>query len=236
MQCKVWAVEPAIASRELGVRVDSSDFAALRRDMVARQIVRRGVRSAPVLAAMGRVPREVFVPDHLRHLAYVDGPLPIECGQTISQPYIVALMTEALELRGTETVLEIGTGSGYAAAVLACVAAQVHTVERVDALADAAALRLAELGHANVQIHCGDGTLGWPAHAPYGAIVVTAGGPQVPPALQAQLAIGARLVIPVGRDHECQELLRVTRRSDQEFDTECLTMVSFVPLLGAQGW
>lgn len=204
--------------------------------MVERDIAGRGVRDARVLAAMRAVPRAAFVPSASRHQAYDDHPLPIGENQTISQPYIVALMAEALQLRGSERVLEIGTGSGYAAAVLARLCAQVHTVERIDTLADRASRLLADLGVSNVQVHCGDGTLGWPDAAPYDAIVVTAGGPAVPPALQAQLAPGGRLVMPVGTSHRWQDLVRVTRAGADAFRTESLGGVVFVPLLGAQGW
>ena len=216
--------------------MNPSDLAKLRIDMVAQQIAARGVCDSLVLEAMRTVPRELFVPEPLRDRAFDDAPLPIAEGQTISEPYIVALMIEALRLEGGETVLEIGTGSGYAAAVLSRIAGQVFTIERIAALAAAAAARLAALGHANVQVLTGDGTLGWPARAPFGAIVVTATGPKVPPALKAQLGIGARLVMPVGRRRGFQELLQVTRTSEQDFRTEVLATVCFVPLLGEQGW
>ena len=181
--------------------------------MVDRQVAGRGVRSQPVLDAMRTVPREAFLPEPLQEFAYEDSPLPIAEGQTISQPYIVALMTEALELKGGEEVLEIGTGSGYAAAVLSRIARNVYTVERIGQLAEKAAAVLAELGYANVHVLHADGTRGWPDHAPYDAIVVAAGGPEVPESLKAQLKIGGRLVIPVGIDRRVQELLRVTRVS-----------------------
>ncbi|MBS0448207.1 MAG: protein-L-isoaspartate(D-aspartate) O-methyltransferase [Proteobacteria bacterium] len=204
--------------------------------MVEWQLARRGVADPRVLAAMRAVPREAFVPAWLADAAYDDRPLPIDAGQTISQPYIVALMCEALRLEGGETVLEIGTGSGYAAAVLARIAAQVHSIERLPALAASARQRLHELVVANVQVHEGDGTLGWPAAAPYEAIVVTAGGPRVPPALLEQLAIGGRLVIPVGPEPDLQDLLRVTRTERDRHAREVLCGVRFVPLVGAQGW
>jgi protein-L-isoaspartate(D-aspartate) O-methyltransferase len=172
------------------------EFAKLRREMVERAIAARGVRSEPVLAAMRSVPREAFLPRQLREFAYEDSPLPIEEGQTISQPYIVAFMTEALALEGGEKVLEIGTGSGYAAAVLAEIADDVYTVERIGQLAEKAASALADLGYANVHVLHGDGTRGWPDHAPYDGIIVAAGGPKVPDALKEQLKIGGRLVIP----------------------------------------
>jgi protein-L-isoaspartate(D-aspartate) O-methyltransferase len=204
--------------------------------MVEQQVASRGVGSRLVLDAMRRVPRELFVPEHLRDLAYADGPLSIGEGQTISQPYIVALMVEALCLYGGEKVLEIGTGSGYAAAVLAEIAGQVYTIERIDQLAQKAKIVLEEAGYDNVQVIQGDGTLGWPQQAPYDAIVVTAGGPEVPGSLKNQLKPGGRLVIPVGTDMYSQELLRVTRVSDSEFRSENLEYVRFVPLIGEEGW
>jgi protein-L-isoaspartate(D-aspartate) O-methyltransferase len=188
----------------------SIDFKKLRKEMVEKAIYARGVRSELVLEAMGRVPRESFLPSHLREFAYEDTPLPIEEGQTISQPYIVAFMTEALALHGGEKVLEIGTGSGYAAAVLSEIAANVYTVERHGPLAEKAAVTLADLGYDNVHVLHGDGTRGWPAHAPFDAIIVAAGGPTIPESLKNQLKIGGRLVIPVGSDQRAQELVRVT--------------------------
>ena len=212
------------------------DFSASRRHMVESQIAARGVRAGLVLTAMGRVPREAFVPEPLRAYAYDDGPLPIGEGQTISQPFIVALMTEALGLEGGEKVLEVGTGSGYAAAVLAEIASEVYSVERLETLVEHAAGTLAHLGYRNVHLRCADGTLGWPEEAPFDAIVVTAGGPRVPESLKAQLKIGGRLVIPVGRTAKAQELLRVTRTSDDEYRSENLDEVRFVPLVGQEGW
>lgn len=204
--------------------------------MVEKAIFARGVRSQEVLNAMRNVPRERFLPTRLREFAYEDTPLPIAEGQTISQPYIVALMTEALLLRGGEKVLEIGTGSGYAAAVLSEIAADVYTVERHGALAENAATTLADLGYDNVHVRHGDGTRGWPEHAPYDAIVVTAGGPSIPESLKNQLKIGGRMVIPVGSDRSVQELIRVTRVSEKEYRREDLADVRFVPLLGEEGW
>src|SRR6516164_3347250 len=211
-------------------------FAQLRAEMVERAIRARGVRSELVLAAMGRVPREAFLPHALCEFAYVDSPLPIEEAQTISQPYIVAFMTEALALEGGEKVLEIGTGSGYAAAVLAEIAGEVYTVERIGQLAEKAAVTLADLGYDNVHVLHGDGTKGWPDHAPYDGIIVAAGGPKIPDALKEQLKIGGRLVIPVGRDLKIQELVRVTRISETRFQREDLADVRFVPLIGHEGW
>lgn len=214
----------------------SDEFESRRASMVDYQLIARGVESPLVLEAMGRVAREKFVPDDVRDSAYEDGPLPIGAGQTISQPYIVALMTEALDLRGGERVLDIGTGSGYAAAVLGCIASEVFSVERVPDLARQAARVLASEGFDNVVVRCGDGTLGWPEHQPFDGIVVAAGAPAVPEALKQQLAVGGHLVIPVGSEHAVQSLKRITRLADNEFRTEDLGAVRFVPLLGEQGW
>jgi protein-L-isoaspartate(D-aspartate) O-methyltransferase len=204
--------------------------------MVQRQIAGRGVRSEKVLNAMRKVPRERFLPKGQGVWAYDDAPLPIGDGQTISQPYIVAYMTEALALDGGEKVLEIGTGSGYAAAVLAEIAADVYTIERIDGLAIMARTVLGDLGYQNVHVRQGDGTLGWPEHAPFDGIVVTAGGPYVPDTLKDQLKIGGRLVMPIGKGTWYQELVRVTRITEAEFDTEDLVPVRFVPLIGEEGW
>ncbi len=212
------------------------DFAKLREEMVDKHIRARGVRSEPVLAAMRKVQREAFLPHELHEFAYEDTPLPIAAEQTISQPYIVALMLDALGLTGGEKVLEIGTGSGYAAAVLAEIAGDVYTVERIGQLAERSAAVLSGLGYRNVHVLHGDGTRGWPEHAPYDAIVVAAGGPQVPDALRKQLKVGGRLVIPVGSEARAQELTLVTRVSQDVYKTEDLADVSFVPLLGAQGF
>ncbi len=214
----------------------ATNFAKLRAEMVDEHIFARGVRSEPVLNAMRKVPREMFLPHDLQEFAYEDAPLPIAEGQTISQPYIVALMAEALLLKGGEKLLEIGTGSGYAAAVLSEIAADVYTVERIGQLAEKAATTLAEHGYDNVHVLHGDGTRGWPDHAPYDAIVVAAGGPKIPDSLRAQLKIGGRLVIPVGTESHIQELVRVTRVSQSEYRREDLADVRFVPLLGQEGW
>ena len=216
--------------------VTKIDFRKLRAEMVDSHIVHRGVRAPLVLEAMRNVAREKFLPEELREWAYEDAPLPIAEGQTISQPYIVAMMTEALDLQGGEKVLEIGTGSGYAAAVLAEIAKDVYTVERIAQLAEKSAAMLANLGYHNVHVLHGDGTLGWPDHAPYDAIIVAAGGPQIPESLKAQLKIGGRLVIPVGGDRRLQELVRVTRVSEHQFTTTELADVRFVPLVGEEGW
>ncbi len=213
-----------------------SDVSKARSNMVERQIAGRGVRSKLVLDAMNRIPREMFLPQRLHEFAYDDRPLPIDADQTISQPYIVALMIEALNLEGGEKVLEVGTGSGYAAAVLADIAGEVYSIERIDQLAQKARVSLREIGCENVQVIHADGTLGWPDQAPYDAIVVTAGGPRVPGTLRNQLKVGGRLVIPVGIEPRSQELVRVTRLSESEFGTEDLADVRFVPLIGEQGW
>jgi protein-L-isoaspartate(D-aspartate) O-methyltransferase len=207
-----------------------------RREMIEHQIVARGVRSRVVLDAMGKVRREGFVPSYLGEFAYDDTALPIEEEQTISQPFIVAYMVEALDLEGFERVLEIGTGSGYAAAVLAEIAREVYTIERHPSLARTAQARLAREGYENVQVRCGDGTLGWPEQAPFDAIVVAAGGPEVPEALREQLVIGGRLVIPVGTTVGLQSLMKITRLGETEYRSEDLGGVRFVPLVGEQGW
>jgi protein-L-isoaspartate(D-aspartate) O-methyltransferase len=212
------------------------DYERLRRDMVERQIAARGVRSPEVLAAMRKVKREGFVPSYLGEFAYQDTPLPIEEEQTISQPYIVAFMIDALGLRGGERALEVGTGSGYAAAVLAEIAGEVYTIERHERLAQTATERLARHGYRNVRVRHGDGTVGWPEAAPFDAIVVAAGGPEIPAALEQQLAIGGRLVIPVGEVVGSQKLMRVTRLDAKRYSQEELANVRFVPLVGAQGW
>lgn len=211
-------------------------LSAQREHMVDLQLVGRDIVDERVLAAFRAVPREAFVPAELLEFAHEDAPLPIGAGQTLSQPYIVALAVQALGLAGGERVLEIGTGSGYAAAVLGRIAGEVFTVERVAELADGARARLARLGCTNVEVRHGDGTLGWPEHAPYDAIVVAAGGPEVPPALLAQLAPGGRLVMPLGSDESAQELVKVTRGAGDEPTIEQLGAVRFVPLIGEQGW
>jgi protein-L-isoaspartate(D-aspartate) O-methyltransferase len=216
--------------------MEKVDFAKLRDAMVENQVAGRGVRSHLVLDAMRTVPREAFLPESMWEFAYEDAPLPIAEGQTISQPYIVALMTEALALEGGETVLEIGTGSGYAAAVLSRIAKSVYTVERIGQLAEKSGAVLTDLGYRNVHVLHADGTRGWPDHAPYDAIVVAAGGPEIPDSLKAQLKIGGRLVIPVGSNRRVQELVRVVRLSEHEYKTEDIADVRFVPLLGEEGW
>jgi protein-L-isoaspartate(D-aspartate) O-methyltransferase len=204
--------------------------------MVAHQILERGVRSEAVARAMRDVPREAFIGEEMQEFAYADSPLPIAEGQTISQPYIVAYMIDALELEGGERVLEIGTGSGYAAAVLSRIAREVYTIERHPSLARQARAVLERHGYDNVHVIEGDGTRGWPEAAPYDAIVVTAGGPEVPPALREQLAIGGRLLMPIGDTPREQRLVRVERVGQDDYDQEDLLPVRFVPLIGEQGW
>jgi protein-L-isoaspartate(D-aspartate) O-methyltransferase len=199
--------------------------------MVSSQIAARGVRSRKVLDAMRAVPREAFVPEHLRKLAYQDSPLPIGAGQTISQPHVVALMIEALALEGGEKVLEIGGGSGYAAAVLGQIAGQVYSIERIEKLAETARATLESLGCDNVEMRHGDGTRGCPDQAPFDAIVVAAGAREVPEPLKRQLKTGGRLVIPVGRNDHFQHLVRITRLSANEYAEEDLIPVRFVPLI-----
>ena len=205
------------------------DSARARADMVARQIEDRGVRDPRTLAALRKVPRHLFVPAALVGDAYADHALPIGHDQTISQPYVVAFMTEALGLRGGETVLEVGTGSGYQAAVLAEIAAHVYTIEIVAPLADEARERLARLGYRNVEVRAGDGYQGWPDKAPFDAVIVTAAAPRIPEPLKQQLKDGGRLVIPVGDDE--QELIVLTRKAGR-FTEERVLPVRFVPMTG----
>jgi protein-L-isoaspartate(D-aspartate) O-methyltransferase len=204
--------------------------------MVEAQIAARDVRNARVLEAMRRVPRDAFVPEELAEFAYEDGPLPIGAGQTISQPYIVALMAELADPGPEDKVLEVGTGSGYAAAVMSRLAARVYTMERNPELAEAARQRLERLRYHNVEVRCGDGTLGWPEAAPFDAIVVAAGGPEVPQALREQLEVGGRLVIPVASNGANQKLLVLRRSAAKKFEEEDYGGVAFVPLVGEQGW
>ena len=211
-----------------------ADFAALRDAMVSQQLVARGIRDPRVLDAMRHVPREAFVPAADVGHAYADKALPIGEGQTISQPYMVALMTEALGLSGGERVLEVGTGSGYQTAILAELASEVISIERLATLADAARVRLASLGYTAVDIVVGDGSLGYPGKAPYDAILVAAGAPRVPDALRGQLAVGGRLAIPVGA-YGYQDLLGIVRGDDGFTETRREGCV-FVPLVGEAGW
>jgi protein-L-isoaspartate(D-aspartate) O-methyltransferase len=227
--------------------------------MVDAQIAARGVRDPRVLEAIGAVPREEFVDPGFEEFAYEDGPLPIGASQTISQPYIVALMIEAAELKPTDRVLEVGTGSGYAAAVISLIAARVYGIERHATLVEEATRRLQKLGYENIELRVGDGTRGWPEAAPFDAILVAASGPEVPTALKEQLAIGGRLIIPVGLHQFHQTLRKVTRlseakatpfgsgskapqatfdneASEKQYATEDLGDVAFVPLIGEHGW
>ncbi len=209
-------------------------FAAQRDEMVTQQIEQRGVTDPRLLDAMRAVPRHEFVPTDQRSMAYTDGPLAIGSGQTISQPYIVALMTQLLQLQGSENVLEIGTGSGYQAAVLSRLALFVHSVERYVPLATGARRVLRALRCKNVSVHTGDGSLGWPAAAPYQNILVTAAAPAPPPPLLEQLADGGRLVLPVGG--RGGQVLQVWQRHGDAYDHEDISYVAFVPLRGAHGW
>jgi protein-L-isoaspartate(D-aspartate) O-methyltransferase len=203
--------------------------------MVEEQIIARGISDPRVIEAMGKVPRHLFVPEALAAQAYSDFPLPIGERQTISQPYMVALMSAALQLKGDEKVLEVGTGSGYQAAVLALLARQVFSLERISALARQARRTLDACGFARVNVRVTDGTLGWDDEAPFDGIMVTAGAPAVPQAYLQQLAIGGRLVIPVG-DRITQVLIRVTRTGERNFREEQLLGCRFVPLVGDYGW
>jgi len=211
------------------------DFVISRRRMVEEQVRGRGVTDPRVIEAMLKVPRHLFVPEALSSQAYNDFPLPIGERQTISQPYMVGVMSEALQLRGDEKVLEIGTGSGYQAAVLALLARQVFSLERIPELARQARRTLDNCGFARVNIRVTDGTYGWENEAPFDGIVVTAGAPAVPRPYLEQLTIGGRLVIPVG-DRISQILVRVTRRGEQDFREERLFGCRFVPLVGNHGW
>jgi protein-L-isoaspartate(D-aspartate) O-methyltransferase len=213
-----------------------TDFAAEREKMVREQIAGRGIVGARLLDAFRAVPREAFVPEGIRELAYEDGPLPIESGQTISQPYIVALMVAAAEIEAGAKVLEIGAGSGYAAAVISRLAREVVAVERHGELARLARARMERLGFGNVRILEGDGTGGLPAEAPFEAILCAASGSHVPDALRRQLSIGGILVMPVGEPDSVQKLVKVTRVGEVEFEQEDLGPVRFVPLIGAHGW
>ncbi len=209
-------------------------FAQERHAMVDGQLRRRGLRDERVLAAFAEVPRHLFVPERQRYAAYDDTPLAIGHGQTISQPYIVGLMISLLELQGDERVLEIGTGSGYEAALLAQLAGEVHTVELIPELAREAEVTLVMIGCANVHVHVGDGSLGWPKAAPYPGIIVSAAAPKIPPPLLAQLTEGGRLVLPVAYDYE--QLLKVVLRRGDDYDEHVVTAVAFVPLRGKHGW
>lgn len=208
---------------------------AARERMIQTHLRSRGVRDRRVLAAMADVPRERFVGRGMQEFAYEDSPLPIEEGQTISQPYVIARMLEAARIGERDNVLDVGTGSGYSAALMGRLARHVHTVERVASLAAQARERFEAMDAENVEVHVGDGSTGWPSAAPFDAIVVAAGAPEPPEALRAQLVVGGRLVIPVG-DAGVQELLLIRRLDERRFRTESLGAVMFVPLVGEQGW
>ena len=209
-------------------------YSVARRRMVSEQLIPGGIRDSRVLEVMGRVRRHAFVSPGMEDQAYQDRPLPIGEGQTISQPLMVAIMTEALALQGNEKILEIGTGSGYQAAILAEMVREVCTIERIRELSITARTALYRLGYQNIKLRIGDGTMGWPEEAPFDGIVVTAGAPVIPEALKAQLADGGRLVIPVGGE-ELQRLDVITRRGSG-FDTRSVTACRFVKLIGQDGW
>jgi len=216
---------------------DAPAFDEVRRRarMVEHQLEARGIADARVLDVMRRVQREQFVAVSLRRDAYADAPLPIGDGQTISQPYIVALMTESARVGPSDRVLEVGAGSGYASAVLSLLAARVYAIERHAGMCDAARTRLERLGHRNIELRCGDGSVGWPEAAPFDAILVAAGGPAIPVALCEQLADGDRLVMPVGYMPHHQQLVQVTRHG-AAYRQGTLCSVNFVPLIGAHSW
>jgi protein-L-isoaspartate(D-aspartate) O-methyltransferase len=206
----------------------------LREMMVESQLIPRGIRDERVLDAMRRVPRHQFVEELIRHSAYDDMALPIGDGQTISQPYMVAVMTELLELKGTEKVLEIGTGSGYQAAILAELANEVYTIERIPVLTKRAKDTLSSLGYENIHLSTGDGTMGWPEEAPFDRIIITAASPKIPDPLMAQLAMDGILLVPVGSRYS-QQLLKIAKTNQgatEEYHTPCV----FVPLIGEHGW
>jgi protein-L-isoaspartate(D-aspartate) O-methyltransferase len=210
-------------------------FEKARERMITAQLGRRGLRDTRVLDAMARVPREAFVSAGTEEFAYEDGPLPIGEGQTISQPYIVAAMAEAAEIEPADRVLEVGAGSGYAAAILSRLASQVFAIERHASLTEAARARCHALGYHNITLKTGDGSTGWPEEAPFDAILVAAGVPKPPEALQRELKIGGRLIVPVGEADE-QRLLRIRRTDEEGFQEDDLGRVRFVPLIGTQGW
>lgn len=213
-----------------------TDFTEKRRIMVERDIVPRGIDDAGVIAALGRVPRELFVPGYLAELAYDDTPLPIDAGQTISQPFVVALMMQAAELAPGARVLEIGTGSGYSAAALAAMGCEVYSIDRHASLVEAARTQLERAGYPGIHLRAGDGTLGWPEAAPFDAVIVTAGGPRLPEPLSRQLKVGGRMIMPAGGEAGGQRLIRQRRTGEEDFIEEDLGLVAFVPLIGAHGW
>lgn len=211
-------------------------FKRLCSDMVKFQIRGRGITDERLLSAMFSIPRHLFVPSSLQKLAYEDTPLPIGKEQTISQPYIVALMVDAAKIKPSDKVLEIGTGCGYSAAVISKMAQSVYTIETITELAEEARNRLHDLNLNNIEVRQGDGSLGWDEHAPYDAIIVTAGAPSVPNSLKAQLAINGRLVIPVMKSVFYEHLIRITKKSEDKYEEEFITEVRFVPLIGKEGY
>ena len=224
---------PALALVDAAqVERNRDQFVRARRAMIERDLMTRGIRDARVLEAMGSIERELFVPEKLRSLAYEDRPLSIGEGQTISQPYMVAFMTQLLSLKGTERVLEIGTGSGYQTAVLGKLAAEVYSIEIIPKLSDRAKILLVQLGFDNVHLKVGDGFFGWEEQGPFDAILVTAAAPKIPEPLWRQLREGGRLIMPLGAERQAQTLVRVTK-SDGKQVVEELTGVVFVPLTGA---
>lgn len=224
---------PALALVDAAqVERNKDQFVRARRAMIERDLMTRGIRDARVLEAMGSIERELFVPEKLRSLAYEDRPLSIGEGQTISQPYMVAFMTQLLSLKGMERVLEIGTGSGYQTAVLGKLAAEVYSIEIIPKLSDRAKILLVQLGFDNVHLTVGDGFFGWEEQGPFDAILVTAAAPKIPEPLWRQLREGGRLIMPLGAERQTQTLVRVTK-SDGKQVVEELTGVVFVPLTGA---
>ncbi|MCM8772934.1 MAG: protein-L-isoaspartate(D-aspartate) O-methyltransferase [Candidatus Omnitrophica bacterium] len=212
----------------------ATNFEELRRRMVEEQLIRRGISDKKVISAFLKIPREMFVPESLKEFAYEDGPLSIGEGQTISQPYIVALMTESLKLKGNEKVLEIGTGSGYQSAILAEIGCEVYSIERIEKLAKKAEIVLKKLGY-NVKIKIGDGTLGWEEYSPFDRIIVTAAAPEIPKTLLSQLSSEeGRMVIPVG-DRFVQDLILIIKKKDK-IEKINLGGCQFVPLIGEEGW
>ena len=214
----------------------STDYASERERMVREQIEARGIDNPQVLQAMRVTPRHLFVPESMVSMAHADRPLPIGQDQTISQPYVVAYMTQCLRLRGGERVLEVGTGLGYQAAVLSRIASEVYTIERFPELAEKAREHLASLGYDNIHVACGDGTLGWPEMAPFDGIIATASGPRVPNTFKEQLRVGGRIVMPVGSYRLGQNIVRLTKGSGGRFQEENLLGVAFVPMVGREGW
>lgn len=210
-------------------------FALEKKQMVTEHLLHRGINDSRILAAFQKIPRQLFVREENESSAYSDNPLPIGYGQTISQPYIVAFSLQALALKGDEKILEIGTGSGYQTALLAELAGQVFTIERIPELSENAKTRLDSLGYANITFRTGDGTLGLNEFTPFDGIIVSAGAPFVPDSYKNQLTIGGKIVIPVGNEFS-QDLLRITRTGENEFSTESLCPCVFVKLIGEQGW